>query len=66
MKLLGSAESKITKDNRQDYHNDYRQDSRVLDTFVPDKAFGSLLEISPRNHIILKAFNSEFQEIKLE
>ena len=44
-------------------NNDYQQDSRVLYTFVPNKPFGSLLEISPTNHIFLKAFNSEFQEI---
>ena len=29
--------------------------------FVPNKPFGSLLEISPKNRIILKTFNSEFQ-----
>ena len=44
-------------------NNDYQQDSRVLDTFVPNKPFGSLLEISPTNHIFLKTFNSEFDEI---
>ena len=32
-------------------------------TFVPNKPFGSLLEISPTNHIFLKIFNSEFQDI---
>ena len=32
-------------------NNDYRQDSKVLYTFVPNKSFGSLLEISPTNHI---------------
>ena len=37
----------------------------MLYTFVPNKPFGSLLEISPRNHIFLKTFNSEFQEIKV-
>ena len=30
-------------------NNDYQQDSRVLYTFVPNKPFGSLLEISPKN-----------------
>ena len=43
-------------------NNDYQQDSRVLYTFVPNKPFGSLLEISPANHIILKTFNSEYDE----
>ena len=40
-------------------NNDYHQDSRVLDTFLPNKPCGSLLEISPtnHNHIFLKTFN---------
>ena len=45
-------------------NNDYQQDLRVLYTFVPNKPFGSLLEISPKHHIFLKTFNSEFQAIK--
>ena len=44
-------------------NNDYQQDSRVLHTFVPNKPFGSLLEISPTNHTFLKTFNSEYYEI---
>ena len=43
--------------------NDYQQDSRVLYTFVPNKSFRSLLEISQTKHIFLKTFNSEFKEI---
>ena len=46
-------------------NNDYQQDSRVLYTFVPNKPFDSLLEISPTNHIFLKTFNSEYDEIKV-
>ena len=34
-------------------------------TFVPNKTFGSLLEISPTNLIFFKTFSSEFQEIKI-
>ena len=66
MKLLGSTESKITKDKNGKnvpnletvelvlvhynlVNNDYQQDSRILFTFVPNKSFGSLLEISPTN-----------------
>ena len=80
MKLLGSTESKITKDKNGEnvphleiveivllqckfVDNDYQQDSRILYTFVPNKPFGSLLEISPANHIFLKTFNSEFQQV---
>ena len=44
-------------------NNDYQQDSRVFYIFVLSKPFRSLLEISPTNHIFLKAFNSEFQDI---
>ena len=32
-------------------NNDYQQNSRILYTFVPNKTFGSLLEISPPNHV---------------
>ena len=35
-------------------NNNYQQDSRVLYTFVPNKPFGSLLEIFPTNHVFLK------------
>ena len=82
MKLLGSTNSKITKDKNGEnvphleivevvlvhcnlVNNDYLQNSRILYTFVPNKTFGSLLEISPPNHVFLKTFNSEFQEIKI-
>ena len=34
--------------------NDYQQDSRLLYTFVPNKPFGSLLEISPTNQNMMK------------
>ena len=45
-------------------NNNYQEDSRVLYTFVPNKPFGSLLEISPTN-IFLKTLNSEYDEIKV-
>ena len=78
MKLLGSTQNKITKDKNGEnvphleiteivlvhcdiVNNDY---SRVLYTFVPNKPLGSLLEISPTNHIFLKTFNSEYDGIK--
>ena len=44
-------------------NNDYQQYSRVLYTFVTNKSFGRLLEISPTNHIFLKTFNSANDEI---
>ena len=82
MKLLGSNESKITKDKDGEnvshlevteivlvhcniVNNDYQHDSRVLYTFLSNKPFGSLLEISPTNHIFSKTFISEFQAIQM-
>ena len=47
------------------FNNDYEQDSRVVYTFAPNKPFGSLLEISPKNHIFLKRSNLENNEIKV-
>ena len=46
-------------------NNDYQQDSRVLYTFVPNKPFGSLLEIFPTNNIFLKTFYLEYDENKV-
>ena len=68
MKLLGSTESKITKDKNGKnvphleivelvlvhcnlVNSDYQQDSRILFTFVLNKTFGSILEISPTNQV---------------
>ena len=45
-------------------NNDYQQDSRVLYTFISNKSFGKLLDISPKNFIFLRKFNSEFSYIK--
>ena len=36
-----------------------------MHAFVPNKSFGSLLEISPKNHIFLKTINLEFQEFEV-
>ena len=41
-------------------NNDYQQDLRVLYRFFPNKSFGQLLDISPKNLIFLKTFNSKF------
>ena len=41
-------------------NNNYQRNSRVLYTFVPNKSFGQLLDISPKNFIVLKTFDSEF------
>ena len=44
--------------------NDYQHDSRVLYTFVPNKSFGQLLNISPKKFFLKKTFNSEFWYIE--
>ena len=41
-------------------NNSYQQNSSVLYTFVPNKSFGQLLDISPGNFTFLKTFDSEF------
>ena len=80
VKLLGSTKSKITKDKKGEnvphteitkvilvhcniVNNDYQQDWRLLHTFVP-KSFGQLLDISPKNFIFLKTFNSKLTYIE--
>ena len=45
-------------------NKNYQQDVRVLYTFVRNKSFGQLLDISTNNFIFLKTFNSEFSYIK--
>ena len=49
--------------HRNIFNNDYQQDSRILYKFVPNKSFGQLLDISHKNFIFLKTFNSEFSYI---
>ena len=63
MTLLGSTKSKITEDKNGEnvpqlvlihcniVNNNYQQNCRILYTFVPNKPFASLLEISPLNHV---------------
>ena len=71
MKLVGSTKSNCGNVTRLEITevvlihsnilgNGYQQYSRVLYTFVPNKSFGQLLDISPMNFIFLKTFDSEF------
>ena len=46
-------------------NNNFQQDSRALYIFVSDKSFGQLLDISLKNFIILKTFNSGFSYIEV-
>ena len=75
MKLLGSTESKITKNENGEnmpywqitevllvhcniVNNNYQENSRVLHGFFPNKSFGQLLDILPKNCVFLKTFDS--------
>ena len=46
-------------------NNDYQHYSRLLHTFVPNKSFGQLLDISQKKFVFLKFFSSEFWYIKV-
>ena len=66
MKLLESTKSKITKDkNGETFPDNYQQNSRALYTFIPNKSFRRLLDISPENLIILETFDSEVLYIEV-
>ena len=41
-------------------NNSYQQNSRILHTFIPNKSFGQLLDISPKNFIFLKLLIQNF------
>ena len=46
-------------------NNDYKQNLRVLHTFLSNKSFGQLLDISPKKIIFLKTFDSELPYIEV-
>ena len=45
--------------------NNCQQDSRVLYIFIPNKSFGQILDLSTKNVIFSKTFNSEFLYINV-
>ena len=60
MKLLGSIKSKITKDGNGEDVSHW-----VLHTIFPNILFGQLLDVSPKNFVFWKTFNSEFSYIEV-
>ena len=46
-------------------NNSYQQNSRVLYMFIPNKSCSQLLDVSSKNLIFLKTFDSEFSYIEL-
>ena len=79
MTLPGSTKNKITKDeNGVSFRNywisivhcnianiDYKQDSIVLYTFISNKSFGQLLDISLKKNLFPESFDSEFSYIEV-
>ena len=65
MKVLESTKSKINQDKNGENvpHLEITEVVLFLYTLVPNKSFGQLLDISEKNFIFLKTFNSEFSYI---
>ena len=47
-------------------NNNYQQASKVLFTFVPNKQFGQLINISPYSLTMLSTTNTEFSSLETE
>ena len=45
--------------------NDYQPTSKVLFTFVPNKQFGQLINISPHSLTMMKTINTEFSFVEV-
>ena len=43
----------------------YQHDSNVMYTFVPNKSFSQLIDISPKTFMNLETINSEFSNIQV-
>ena len=57
--------AKVIPVNCNIVNKDYREKSRVLHTFVPNKLLGLLSEILSTSFTFLKIFNSEFADIEV-
>ena len=44
--------------------NDYQHTSKVLFTFVPNKTFGQLINISPHAFTMINTLNTEFTYVE--
>ena len=75
MKLFGSTKKLIDKTKNGEnvpsldvvtvvlVDNQYQQKYEVLYTFMPNKSYAYLLNIEPSNLVVLKIYNTEFDEI---
>ena len=57
--------AKVITVNCNIVNKDYREKSKVLHTFVPNKLLGLLSEILSTSFTFLKIFNSEFADIEV-
>ena len=79
MKLLGSTKKDVDKDKDSEnvpqsvevvlvhcnlVKNNYQHTSKVLFTFVPNKQFGQLINISPHSLTMMNTVNTEFSFVK--
>ena len=77
MRLLGSSKKDVDQDKGGEtsvevvlvhcnlVNNNYQQASKVLFTFVPNKHFGQLINVSPHSLVMLNTTNTEFSFIEV-
>ena len=73
MKLLGSTKNVVDKGKNVEVvlvhcnlvKNDYQDTSKVLFTFIPNKKFGQLINISPHAFTMMNTVNTEFSYVKV-
>ena len=80
MKLLGSTKKDVDSDKNSEnvpksvevvlvhcnlVKIDYQHSSKVLFSFVPNKQFGQLINISPNTLTIMNTVNTEFSHIEV-
>ena len=80
MKLLGSTKKDVDKDKDSEnvpqsvevvlvhcnlVKNNYQHTSKVLFTFVPNKQFGQLINISPHSLTMMNTVNTEFSFVEV-
>ena len=76
MKILGSTKKYFDQDKNVEsvevvlvhcnlVNNNYRQTSKVLFTFIPNKQFGQLINIAPHSLTMLSTTNTEFSFIEV-
>ena len=59
--FLEVAEVVLVQSNLVD--NQYQQKSKVLYTFTPNRPYAYLLNVEPSNLVLLKTYNTDFNEI---